>query len=184
VFRLPLTSGRSFAPMTSGLSTGIARDRAPDRGSNVGAARRVAAPFARASGWMACAALSVLLACSHPTGPSARLGELFVLAPGERASLQGTAFAVRFVGVSGDSRCPVDVVCIQGGDAIVAIEVLVSGGGSTAYELHTGLVRPVIHDGIAISLVDLSPYPFSTRTIDSGEYRATLKAVRADLVKT
>jgi hypothetical protein len=41
--------------------------------------------------------------------------------------------------------------------------------------LQTGDLRPVVHNGLTIALVQLSPYPFSARTIAPEEYRATLK---------
>ena len=49
---------------------------------------------------------------------------------------------LRFNGVSGDSRCPADAFCIQGGDAIVRVTV-VDAGQSREVELHTGDMRPV-----------------------------------------
>lgn len=102
------------------------------------------------------------------------VGQEFTLAPGETASLRGRSTSVRFVGVSGDSRCPADAICIQLGDAIVRIEVLSSGGGVTAYDLHTNDLRPVAHGTLIITLVQLLPYPFSNRMIQPSEYRATL----------
>jgi hypothetical protein len=36
----------------------------------------------------------------------------------------------------------------------------------------------VQHDGVTIALVQLTPYPFSSRTIAPGDYRATLKVTR------
>jgi hypothetical protein len=117
-----------------------------------------------------------LLACDRSlTGPSVNVGQEFTLAPGETASLRGRSTSVRFVGVSGDSRCPADAICIQLGDAIVRIEVLSSGGGVTAYDLHTNDLRPVAHGALIIALVQLSPYPFSNRTIQPSEYRAKLQ---------
>ena len=84
---------------------------------------------------------------------------------------------ITFVGVTGDSRCPADAFCIQGGDAVVRIVVL-TGGGATPYELHTGNLRPVTHAGFAIALVQLDPYPFSSRTIQPADYRATIRVTR------
>jgi hypothetical protein len=119
-------------------------------------------------------ALSLSAACT-PTGPTPSLNESFVLAPGETATLESVELRIRFVSVTGDSRCPADVVCIQGGDAIVHIRVS-AGGGTRSHELHTGDMRPVMHDGFTIELVELQPYPFSSRTIRPEEYRATLRA--------
>ena len=91
--------------------------------------------------------------------------------------INGTSLNVRFNAVSGDSRCPADAVCIQGGSAAVQITAR-SEGMMRDYDLQTGDMRPVQHDGLTIALVQLSPYPFSSRTIQPSEYRATLKVVR------
>jgi hypothetical protein len=113
-----------------------------------------------------------------PVGPTVPLNQEFTLAPGQGASLEGTSITVEFVRVSGDSRCPADAVCIQGGDALVHIR---AGDGSREdYELHTGdqSRAAVMHGGVRIELVNLQPYPFSSRTIAPEDYRATLRATR------
>ena len=114
-----------------------------------------------------------------PTGPSVPLNERFVLAPGGVVSIPDARVGVQFIAVSGDSRCPADALCIQGGDAIVQIRVL-DTGGVTPYELHTGDSRraSVAHRGLTLQLVELQPYPFSSRPIDPADYRATLIARR------
>lgn len=68
-----------------------------------------------------------------------------------------------------------DVLCIQGGDAVVHIDVLIAGAEAAAYELHTGDGRPVTHEDVMIALVQLAPDPFSSRTIEPDDYRATLR---------
>lgn len=108
------------------------------------------------------------------TGPTVPLDTEFVLAPGSSAFVEGAAMAIRFNGVTGDSRCPADAVCVQGGDAIVSLTVT-SSRGTREVELHTGSMAPVQHDGVTISLVQLSPYPFSSGPIAPGDYRVTLK---------
>jgi hypothetical protein len=112
-----------------------------------------------------------------PTGPSSPLNTDFVLAPGSTATIEGASLSIRFDRVSGDSRCPADAFCIQGGDAIVHVTAT-SDRRARQYELHTGSMQPVQHDDIIITLVQLSPYPFSSRTIAPGEYRATLRVAR------
>jgi hypothetical protein len=124
-------------------------------------------------------AMCALVACDESvTAPTVGLNQEFVLAPGESARVADTGFTIRFIGVQGDSRCPADAVCIQGGDALVHIEVLSIGGGRQEYDLHTGDLRPVMHEGLTIALVKLEPYPFSSRTIQPGDYRATLRVTR------
>ena len=126
------------------------------------------------------AALSGASACDESiTGPTVPIGQDFELAPGGAMSVAGAGapMTVRFVGVTGDSRCPADVFCVWGGDAIVRITVL-SEAQASFYELHTGTAAPVQHGAATIELVQLAPYPFSARTIAPHEYRATLRVTR------
>lgn len=111
------------------------------------------------------------------TGPTVPLNREFPLAPGQSAVIGDAPLSVRFNGVTGDSRCPADVVCVQGGDAVVHVTAR-SSRGAREVELHTGDLRPATHDGYTIALVELQPYPFSTRTIAPDEYRATLRVTR------
>jgi hypothetical protein len=122
--------------------------------------------------------LLFLTACDESiTGPTVGLNQDFELQPGGASVIAGASLAIRFDGVSGDSRCPADAICIQGGDAIVGITAI-SDGEQRRLELHTGDMRPVSYDGFTIALVQLQPYPFSSRTIQPDEYRATLKVTR------
>ena len=114
------------------------------------------------------------VSCDGATTPSYGLNQEFTLAPGGAATVTGTAVRIVFDGVAGDSRCPADAVCIQGGDALVKITVRSPGDSARQYELHTGNLQPVSHDGLTIALVQLQPYPFSSRTIAPEDYRATL----------
>jgi hypothetical protein len=111
------------------------------------------------------------------TSPTAPLNTEFTLAPGEARSIDGELVTVRFVGVSSDSRCPADAICVLGGSATVEIAVA-SGLSNRSYDLRTGDMQPVVHDGLTIALVQLMPYPFSAATIAPDEYRATLKVTR------
>ena len=112
-----------------------------------------------------------------PTGPSTSLNTEFTLAPAEMMSIDGTSLTVRFNGVSGDSRCPADAFCVHGGSADVRITAL-ADGSTRDYDLRTGDMQPVQHEGFTIALVQLAPYPFSSRTIQPEDYRATLKVTR------
>jgi hypothetical protein len=121
--------------------------------------------------------LTMWVGCSS-TAPTVRLNQDFVLAPGETSRITGADITIRFVGVQNDSRCPADAICVQGGDAIVRIEVLSSVAAAKAYDLHTGDMRPVLHEDLTIALVQLVPYPFSSRPTQPGDYRATLRVTR------
>src|SRR6185503_9124599 len=114
-----------------------------------------------------------------PSGPTVPLNQSFTLAPGEVAKLSGADLRFEFVRVTGDSRCPADAICIQGGDALVQVRAS-DGGSSTLLGLHTGDSSQASADfsGARITLLELQPYPFSSRTIAQEEYRATLTVTR------
>jgi hypothetical protein len=124
---------------------------------------------------LVCLLLAAGCGDTAPSGPTVALNERFTLAPGEVAAVDGTSLRVQFVRVAGDSRCPADVVCIQMGDA--SVEILANGA---PYDLHTSVPQrsSVTVDGVEIELVELQPYPVSSRQIQPGEYRATLRAGR------
>jgi hypothetical protein len=124
--------------------------------------------------------LLLVTACAHrPAGPTPPLDREFTLARGETAAIEDTTLLLRFTRVSGDSRCPQDAICIQGGDAVVHIRA--SGQGAPAdLELHTGdsSRARATYGSYLVALTELQPYPFSTRTIEQDEYRATLRVAR------
>ena len=113
-----------------------------------------------------------------PAGPTVPLNQRFTLARGEVARVDGADLRLQFVEVTGDSRCPADVVCIQGGDALVHVRV--TDGVTATYELHTGdsSRAAAMHGQVRIELVQLQPYPFSSRTIAQDDYRATFLVTR------
>ena len=122
--------------------------------------------------------LFLMTGCNEAqTSPTAPVDEEFTLAPGEARRIEGEPLTIKFVRVSGDSRCPADAICVLGGSATVVIAVA-SGLANQSYDLRTGDMQPVVHDGLTIALVQLMPYPFSARTIAPDEYRATLKVTR------
>jgi hypothetical protein len=114
-----------------------------------------------------------------PTGPTVPINRQFTLAPQETALIEGTGQRVRFVRVSGDSRCPADAICVWIGDAVVELRVF-EGTDASDYQLHTIDVprAAIAHRDLRIMLVQLQPYPFSNRTIQPSDYRATLEVRR------
>ena len=121
----------------------------------------------------------VAAACAGTsTAPSGPFDTRVVLAPGQSATVDEAPLVLTFIGVMGDSRCPADAVCILGGDALVRIDVTSDRSQPARYDLHTGSMQPVQHRDVTIALVELSPYPFSSRTIEPRDYRATLRVTR------
>lgn len=122
----------------------------------------------------------LMTACDEkgPTGPTVTLNQQFTLAPGELATVQDTSVRIQFLAVANDSRCPADALCIHGGDALVQIRV--RDDRVNDYELHTGdsSRATVTHNGLRIALMQVQPYPFSSRTIGAEDYRATFTVSR------
>ncbi|MEO5897136.1 MAG: hypothetical protein ABIS06_15710 [Vicinamibacterales bacterium] len=101
----------------------------------------------------------------------------FTLAPGQTETIAGASTRVTFTGVTSDSRCPANAICITGGDALVRIDVWTAGRSST-HELHTGNMQPVKASDLTIELIEVAPYPFSFTPIDPAAYRVTFQAKR------
>ena len=128
------------------------------------------------------ALLPLLSGCADsPTTPTRNvvLGEEFELAAGESARIGSTNLTVVFDAVSGDSRCPVDVVCVWEGDATVAVTVRQSSGDKAVLELHTsaGSAREKPYGGYVVRLVGLKPQPRQGVPIPTADYRARFEVV-------
>ena len=124
--------------------------------------------------WLACL-LGVTGCDGSPSGPTVDLNERFTVAVGDTATIDDPRVRLQFVEVSGDSRCPADALCIQGGDAVVRLRAM-AGTTASTLELHTGDASRAssVFQGLRVELMELQPYPFSSRTIAPGDYKATL----------
>lgn len=130
-------------------------------------------------------ALWLLAGCSsgYPLDPgsdlSAETGEAFTLKVGETVEIADADLTVRLLAVMGDSRCPVDVTCVWAGDAVVAVEVVLSGS-EYAFGLHVnpGTVTGPGHADVGayrIELEGLAPDPLAGVPIPQAEYTVTLR---------
>ena len=126
--------------------------------------------------WVMLAAALLVAGCQSVSGPTASFSREASIPIGRSVSIVEDV-EVRFVEVTGDSRCPADALCIQGGDAIVKLQVVVDGRQRDV-ELHTGNTRPVSTQGLTIELLQLMPYPFSSRPIQPNDYEATIRVSR------
>ena len=97
------------------------------------------------------------------------------MAPGQ--SISYGSVDVRFIGVTADSRCPADVMCVQvvAGDATVVLEMS-GGGGPRRHELVLNDMskRHVSDRGYVVELTALAPSRLANRQIDAADYRATI----------
>ena len=119
--------------------------------------------------------LGTVSCSSSPAAPSADvpLGDEFSLKPGESAVVESTDLRVTFVKVVSDSRCPADAVCVQAGDAVVALTV-----GKAGVELRSNAAPEAPVGSYVLRLERVEPYVYSSRTIDPKDYRAVLKVTR------
>lgn len=114
------------------------------------------------------ASCALVAACDSPDSDPARIDVRL----GRTAEAHGVR--VTFEDVPTDSRCPVDVQCIQAGDAIAAL-ALRAGAETGSVRLHTNTEpRSAEIAGRMITLVDLLPLPRSDRPTPPGDYVAQL----------
>jgi hypothetical protein len=107
------------------------------------------------------------------------LTQTFTLSPGQVARIGRDGPYLAFRRVSQDSRCPMDVVCVWMGDAVVQVEVGLTLSDWTRGELHTDAQQPPLDVGsYRIRLTELQPYPRSSEATDAGRYRATFQVTR------
>jgi hypothetical protein len=128
------------------------------------------------AGWIALCAAAITAACDdQPTGP--RPGESFVLAPGQRVTLDTVHTTVRFLTVAEDSRCPSRAQCVWAGDGAVVLEISPSAADAAEDTLHTNPEsgpRAVVLGSYELTLLGLNPYPETPGEIAPADYRATL----------
>ena len=120
--------------------------------------------------------LAAVSCSSSPAGPSADvpLGSEFTLKPGASATIQSTDLRITFLNVVSDSRCAVDVVCVQAGDAVVALRV-----GNADVELRSNSAPQTAVGSYLLRLERVEPDAHSDRRIEPGDYRAVLKVTRS-----
>jgi hypothetical protein len=121
------------------------------------------------------AALSA--ACeSNPASPSEQPLLTTTLQAGQQVSVSG--LTATFIGVSRDSRCPINATCIASSGSAATMQFDLSANRRAArYDvlLSGPYPRPTRHQGFAIEVLDLQPFPFGGRPTPPGDYRATVK---------
>ncbi|WP_163516183.1 hypothetical protein [Gelidibacter japonicus] len=74
-----------------------------------------------------------------------------------------------------DSRCPTGFVCVWEGDAVAAF-TLTKNNVVKSFNLHVNkkFQNDTIIEGIAIKLLQITPYPVAHQPIDPDDYRAEI----------
>ena len=116
--------------------------------------------------------------CSGPTSPDAAAGTPFDLQVGATATLSN-GFRIRFERIRSDSRCPLDVVCVRAGEAVIDVSLAASQGSVEVRQMRTDAAGSRIeYADHTIELTGLAPYPRSTQQIDPRDYLATFIVTR------
>jgi hypothetical protein len=126
--------------------------------------------------------LALNVGCSELAEP--QLGREFRLHVGENVVLADIGLWVAFIGVSQDSRCPLQAMCVWAGDAAVMVETApfpdAVAADSRTDTLHTNLEPKGLPLGaVELILVRLDPYPETPSSIPVDDYVVTLEARRA-----
>ncbi|HJU41237.1 MAG TPA: hypothetical protein VJ691_00425 [Vicinamibacterales bacterium] len=118
--------------------------------------------------------LLLLSGCTSPTQPDrVPKGEPFDLRIGESA-LTTDDVRIRFDAVRSDSRCPMNVLCIRAGEAVIALTLSRVGEIAVGRELDTTPARSsTTFLNFTITLSSLQPYPRTDRQIRPADYVAT-----------
>lgn len=105
-------------------------------------------------------------------------GEQFNLKIGESIRVGSDGVGVTFEAVKSDSRCPIDAICIQNGDAVAAVRFDLDGR-TLRRDLNTERgTSEVVLDRYSVRVVSLQPYPRSDRPTPPAEYVAQLQLNR------
>ena len=114
-----------------------------------------------------------------PPGGSVALGQRVTLGVGDEVAIAGTGWRVLFGSVLQDSRCPIDVTCIQAGSVTLAF---VAAAGDTSYRvpvtLEAGGAARVALGEHELTLHTVAPAPLASRPTQPGDYRATISIDR------
>ena len=119
-------------------------------------------------------AASIAACSSSPTAPTEPA--IVTMAPGQ--STRVGALSVKFIGVTIDTRCPANALCIQVGDAFVRLETSTRGGRrEVELQILNPTKRSTTHAGYSIELQEVSPYPFG-EPIKPADYRVKLRIAK------
>ena len=87
---------------------------------------------------------------------------------------------IKFKGVTEDSRCPMDAMCIWQGNAGAEIEITTPDENLTEFLNSTVLPQSIWVDGITIELKEVNPYPSTQIKINPEDYSIVLSVRLAD----
>jgi hypothetical protein len=117
--------------------------------------------------------LALVVGCSSvPT--ISELPTTYTFKFGQDVHLLDPDLTIRFVEVVQDSRCPVDVVCVQEGSALLRFAVIDPADNLSTVLIETG-GPPQESQGLIFRLISVAPEPRSGQPLDPENYTATVE---------
>jgi hypothetical protein len=142
---------------------------------------------ASATRWVTAALALTLFACRSPSNsgdsklppegdPVVEATTDVQLRLGETKTVLGEVLSLTFTRVVGDSRCPVDVVCVQAGNGEVEIGIHMGSGPTHPLRLNTmSEPKTAVWNHVRVTLLELTPEPRVDPPHDTSAYAVRLR---------
>lgn len=110
----------------------------------------------------------------YEENPQAEAASSITVIAGLNESVSAHGVSITPLSIEEDSRCPVDVTCIQAGQ--VRLKVLtVDGMGTSTVTITLGADEPITTEVVSIWLTDVLPAKVSTTPTEDEQYRFTFQ---------
>jgi hypothetical protein len=121
---------------------------------------------------------AVSLACNSDR-VTASLVEKFTLPVGKAAVITGESLKIKFVEVTGDSRCPTGVQCIQAGDAKCLMLIsYFDSQSSLTFAQQGGNESNTVDFNVYKITFKLEPYPQAGKQIKPEDYKMVMTVMK------
>jgi len=119
--------------------------------------------------------LGLLTGCAGGSEIKTKLGQQFTLHIGQTAQIEGEQLSITFDGVSEDSRCPRDVLCIRAGEVKCEVTITYQGSASSITLIQPGMTEPPSETYQVYTFIfSVDPYPEAGKQIPDSDYRLNL----------
>ena len=124
-----------------------------------------------------------IVACGSPAEPDLAPDPTVVpattdmtLKAGEELAVAGSLVKITFARVLEDSRCPVDVVCVWEGNAVVELGIRVGMGPTFPLQLNSSLQPQAANwNQVRLTLLELQPAPRAEVPIQPEDYSVKIR---------
>jgi len=118
-----------------------------------------------------------MVACSSSMNTTIQLPATIKMHVGDSATIRGTSWTLVFDSVASDSRCPVDVECIQAGEAVLAMQLAnpLAEPQPPDNPRFTLGAQPVTAEGFRFTQLEITPVRHVNQAIAQKSYAAKLR---------